>query len=120
MATYQAFYFFQKNFKNHAKISGNLFSYTIGGLKASQKENSVLCCTALGKQRHDREPASVPRCEKTYYNVRKAIVWHSAGKGCPSGIAGGEKRTAITTDRAVERLLFLSTVFLCRYKMTYT
>lgn len=32
-----------KNLKNSAKNSGNVFSYTIGGLKASEKENSVLC-----------------------------------------------------------------------------
>ena len=79
--------------------------------QTSEKVNSVLCCTALGKQRHDRESASVPRCEKTYYNGRKAIVGHSAGKGCLSGIAAGEKRTAITTDRAVERLLLFPRYF---------
>lgn len=41
--------FLQKNFENHAKISGNVFSYTIGGLKASEKENSVLCLYRIGE-----------------------------------------------------------------------
>ena len=35
--------------KNSAKISGNVFSYTIGGLKASEKENSVLCLYRIGE-----------------------------------------------------------------------
>ena len=59
---YQAFYFFQKNFENHAKISGNVFSYTIGGLKASEKENSVLCLYRIGEaapQPEIRERAKV-------------------------------------------------------------
>ena len=49
MANVSGILLFSKNFKNHAKISGNLFSYTIGGLKASQKENSVLCLYRIGE-----------------------------------------------------------------------
>lgn len=40
---------------------------------------------------------------------------HSAGKGCLSGMAEGEKGTAITTDRAVEDAESSSAAFLCRY-----
>lgn len=43
------------------------------------------------------------------------LAGHSAGKGCLSGMAEGEKRTAITTDRAVEDAGSSSTAFLCRY-----
>ena len=72
--------------------------------QTSEKVNSVLCCTALGKQRHDWIPRA---CQ----DARKHIAWlqsdarQSAGKGCLSGMAEGEKRTAITTDRAVEEKL---------------
>lgn len=110
-AASNTFNFFRRNLKNSAKISGNVFSYTIGGLKPPKKRIASSVCTALGKQRHDRKFASVPRCEKTYCTGRKAIVGHSAGKGCLSGIAGGEKRTAITTDHAVERLLLFPRYF---------
>ena len=82
--------------------------------QTSEKVNSVLCCTALGKQRHDWIPRA---CQ----DARKHIAWlqsdarQSAGKGCLSGMAEGEKRTAITTDRAVEDAESSSTAFLCRF-----
>ena len=59
---YQALLLFKKNLKNPAKISGNVFSYTIGGLKASEKENSVLCLYRIGEaapQPEIRERAKV-------------------------------------------------------------
>lgn len=48
-AASNTFNFFRKILKNSAKISGNVFSYTIGGLKASEKENSVLCLYRIGE-----------------------------------------------------------------------
>ena len=48
-AASNTFNFFRKNLKNSAKISENVFSYTIGGLKASEKENSVLCLYRIGE-----------------------------------------------------------------------
>ena len=48
-AASNTFNFFRRNLKNSAKISGNVFSYTIGGLKASEKENSVLCLYRIGE-----------------------------------------------------------------------
>lgn len=58
--------------------------------QTSEKVNSVLCCTALGKQRHDWIPRA---CQ----DARKHIAWlqsdarQSAGKGCLSGICRGRK-----------------------------
>lgn len=56
-----------KNLKNSAKNSGNVFSYTIGGLKASEKENSVLCLYRIGE--------AVPRPEiRERAKVRENIL----------------------------------------------
>ena len=58
--------------------------------QTSEKVNSVLCCTVLGKQRHDWIPRA---CQ----DARKHIAWlqsdarQSAGKGCLSGICRGRK-----------------------------
>ena len=49
MANVSGILLLSKNLENPAKISGNLFSYTIGGLKASEKENSVLCLYRIGE-----------------------------------------------------------------------
>ena len=57
----------KKNLENPAKNSGNVFSYTIGGLKASEKENSVLCLYRIGE--------AVPRPEiRERAKVRENIL----------------------------------------------
>lgn len=74
--------------------------------QTSEKVNSVLCCTALGKQRHDWIPRA---CQ----DARKHIAWlqsdarQSAGKGCLSGICRGRK----TQNQYSSRLCRESTCF---------
>ena len=83
--------------------------------QTSEKVNSVLCCTALGKQRHDWIPRA---CQ----DARKHIAWlqsdarQSAGKGCLSGICRG-RETHSYNDRSC-RGGKTSTALLCRYGMT--
>lgn len=83
--------------------------------QTSEKVNSVLCCTALGKQRHDWIPRA---CQ----DARKHIAWlqsdarQSAGKGCLSGICRG-RETHSYNDRSC-RGGNTSTALLCRYGMT--
>ena len=67
-AASNTFNFFRRNLKNSAKISGNVFSYTIGGLKASEKENSVLCLYCIGE--------AAPRPEiRERAKVQENISW---------------------------------------------
>ena len=83
--------------------------------QTSEKVNSVLCCTALGKQRHDWIPRA---CQ----DARKHIAWlqsdarQSAGKGCLSGICRG-RETHSYNDRSC-RGGNTTTALLCRYGMT--
>lgn len=83
--------------------------------QTSEKVNSVLCCTVLGKQRHDWIPRA---CQ----DARKHIAWlqsdarQSAGKGCLSGICRG-RETHSYNDRSC-RGGNTSTALLCRYGMT--
>ena len=83
--------------------------------QTSEKVNSVLCCTALGKQRHDWVPRA---CQ----DARKHIAWlqsdarQSAGKGCLSGICRG-RETHSYNDRSC-RGGNTSTALVCRYGMT--
>ena len=83
--------------------------------QTSEKVNSVLCCTALGKQRHDWIPRA---CQ----DARKHIAWlqsdarQSAGKGCLSGICRG-RETHSYNDRSC-RGGNTSTALVCRYGMT--
>ncbi len=83
--------------------------------QTSEKVNSVLCCTVLGKQRHDWIPRA---CQ----DARKHIAWlqsdarQSAGKGCLSGICRG-RETHSYNDRSC-RGGKTSTALLCRYGMT--
>ena len=49
MANVSGILLLSKHLENPAKNSGNLLSYPIGGLKASEKENSVLCLYRIGE-----------------------------------------------------------------------
>lgn len=67
MANVSGILLLSKNLENPAKNSGNVFSYTIGGLKASEKENSVLCLYRIGE--------AVPRPEiRERAKVRENIL----------------------------------------------
>ena len=117
---YRAFYFYQKNLENPAKNSGNVFSYTIGGLKASEKENSVLCLYRIGK--------AAPRPEiRERAKVRENILQWSQGhcraqrrERLPVWNCRGRKTHSYNDRSCRGKIASLSTVFLYRYRMTFT
>ena len=116
---YRAFYFYQKKLENPAKNSGNVFSYTIGGLKASEKENSVLCLYRIGEaapRPEIRERAKVrenilqwPQGHCRAQRRERLPVWNCRGR-----------KTHSYNDRSCRgKIAFLSTVFLYRYRYKF-
>ena len=96
-----------------------MFSYTIGGLKASEKENSVLCLYRIGK--------AAPRPEiRERAKVRENILQWSQGhcraqrrERLPVWNCRGRKTHSYNDRSCRGKIAFLSTVFLYRYRYKF-
>ena len=83
--------------------------------KIKKHKNDVFRLTELIDPTAKTESERACQDAREHTTQPKGGAGHSAGKGCLFGMAEGEKRTAITTDRAVEDAESSSTAFLCRY-----
>ena len=118
-AASNTFNFFRRNLKNSAKISGNVFSYTIGGLKASEKENSVLCLYRIG------EAAPWPGIReraKMWENILQWSQGHCSAQRrerLPVWNCRGRKTHSYNDRSCRGKIASLSTAFLYRYRYKF-